>query len=148
MKFLDFFKKKHFFVPAGLWKGKKKPEKEKAVPKEAVKEKPKPPAAKPVRPKKKQTGVAPLVLASPHITEKATGLTNRGQYIFKVFPRANKQLVKEAVEQVYGVDVINVRTITVPRKQKRLGRTRGWRQGYKKAIVTLKQGQEIEIMPR
>ncbi|MBZ9572817.1 50S ribosomal protein L23 [Patescibacteria group bacterium] len=92
--------------------------------------------------------MAPLILKSAHVTEKATDLTRENQYVFKVFPRATEQEIKKAVEEVYGVDVLKVRTIKVRRKQRRLGRTLGWRKGYKKAIVTLKEDQKIEILPR
>lgn len=143
MAILDFFKKKK---P----KKERKPEKiEKA--KEKVEEKviEKPPVpAQPQRPKRKETGVAPLVLESAHVTEKATDLTRKNQYVFKVFPDSSKQEIKKAVEEVYRVDVLKVRPIRVKRKQRRLGRSLGWGKGYKKAIVTLKEGQKIEILPR
>ena len=89
-----------------------------------------------------------MVLKSPQITEKATNLAGDNQYLFKVFPRATKQEIKKAVEGVYGVGVSRVRTVKVPKKQRRLGRSVGWRKAYKKAIVTLKEGQKIEILPK
>jgi large subunit ribosomal protein L23 len=89
-----------------------------------------------------------LVLESPHITEKATELTKHNQYVFRVLPRANKVEVKKDVENLYGVDVVDVKIINVPRKRRRLGRFLGWRKGYKKAIVKIKEGQKIEVLPR
>ena len=82
------------------------------------------------------------------MTEKATDLTSKNQYIFKVFPGSNKNQVKKAVEDVYGVDVINVNIVNIPKKRRRLGRIEGWRRGYKKAIVRIKEGQKIEVLPR
>lgn len=88
------------------------------------------------------------ILKSPHVTEKATELAKKNQYVFKVDPRASKIEIKRAIEDLYKVDVINVRIIKVPRKRRRLGRISGWRKGYKKAIVKIKKGQRIEILPR
>lgn len=124
MKLLDIFKKK------------KKPEK---VPEARPRE---------VKPKKRVSKMAYRVLASPHVTEKATGLERENKYIFKVFPKSNKIEIKKAIEDLYGVDVLSVNIINVPRRQRRLGRQMGWRKGYKKAIVKIAEGQKIEIMPR
>jgi len=99
-------------------------------------------------PKKKVSGVACRVLSSPHITEKATALSEKNKYVFKVLPKSNKIEVKKAIEDLYGVDVINVRIINIPRRKKRLGKQTGWTKGYKKAIVKVKEGQKIEVLPR
>ena len=88
------------------------------------------------------------VLKSVHITEKATELAEKNQYIFKVFENTNKQEIKKVVESIYKVDVVSVRIINIHRKKKRLGKSIGWKQGYKKAIIKVKKGQEIEILPR
>jgi len=88
------------------------------------------------------------ILKNVHITEKATELAEKGQYIFKVFENANKQEIKKVVESIYNVDVVSVNIINIHRKRKRLGKNIGWKQGYKKAIVKIKKGQEIEILPR
>jgi len=88
------------------------------------------------------------ILKTPQVTEKATDLVKKNQYVFKVYSRTNKNEVKKAIESVYGVDVISVRVINVPAKRRRLGRQRGWRKGYKKAIVKIKEGQKIEVLPR
>jgi len=101
-----------------------------------------------VVPKKEKTGEAYKILKTPQVTEKATDLVKKNQYVFKVYSRANKNEVKKAIESVYGVDVISVRIINVPAKRRRLGRQRGWRKGYKKAIVKIKAGQKIEVLPR
>jgi len=122
---------------------KEKPEK-KEVAKESAKE-----PVKIVKPKKiVESEVAWRVLKRPHITEKATELTEENQYMFRVSKRSNKIEIKQAVADVYGVTVEKVRIINVPPKKRRLGKTQGWRKGYKKAIVKIKKGQEIEVLPR
>ncbi len=102
-----------------------------------------------VKPKKALEGTdAWKSLFSPHVTEKATDLASHNQYIFKVFKRTNKNEIKKAVQSLYGVDVEKVRIINVHRKKKKMGRNIGWKKGYKKAIVKIKKGQEIEVLPR
>ncbi len=129
MGLLDFFKKKPSFAKAAESKKiEKKPEIKK--------------------PRKKTSAMAYRVLSSVHVTEKATGLEAENKYIFNVLPVANKNEIKKAIEDLYGVNVVNVRIINIPRKQRRLGRQKGWRKGYKKAIVRIEKGQRIEIMPR
>ena len=88
------------------------------------------------------------ILKTPQITEKATALARKNQYTFKTWPEANKAEIKKAIEDLYGVDVISVKIIKVPRKRRRLGRISGWRKGYKKTIVKIKEGQKIEVLPR
>ena len=85
------------------------------------------------------------VLIKPLITEKNTMLGAEGKYTFKIDRRANKTLVKEAVETIFKVDVTAVNTISVPPKTRRVGRTIGKTQAWKKAVVTLRAGQRIEI---
>lgn len=111
--------------------------------KEAVSEK-RPPGLK----KREGPGEVYRILKSPQVTEKATALAEKNQYIFKVWPKANKTETKKAIEDLYGVDVTSVKMIKVPRKRRRLGRIPGWRKQYKKAIVKIKKGQKIEVMPR
>ncbi len=96
----------------------------------------------------KKAGIGHQTLKFPHITEKATALAERNQHVFKVYPKANKIEIKKAIENIYGVDVISVKIINIPRRKRRLGKILGWRKGYKKAIVRVKEGQKIEIMPR
>ncbi|PIR91313.1 50S ribosomal protein L23 [bacterium (Candidatus Gribaldobacteria) CG_4_9_14_3_um_filter_36_15] len=92
--------------------------------------------------------VAYRILKTPHITEKATDSMENNQYTFKVYKNSNKQEVKKAIESVYGVDVVSVKMINIPRKRKRLGKISGWKKGGKKAIVRIKKGQKIEIVLR
>ncbi len=138
----------------------KKKKKEEVKPVEKPKEEipsGKPPAVKvkksaEVRPpqvkREVRAGEAWRILKTPHITEKATDLTKKNQYVFKIFPRANKVEIKKAVENLYGVDVISVRVINISPKKRRLGRISGWKSGYRKAIVRIKEGQKIEVLPR
>ncbi len=98
--------------------------------------------------KKRVSGAEVLVLQSPHVTEKATDLSQENKYVFKVSKRANKNDIKRAIEGSYNVDIESVRIINVPKKKRKLGRQEGWRKGYKKAIVKAKKGQKIEILPR
>jgi large subunit ribosomal protein L23 len=86
------------------------------------------------------------VIKKPLITEKATLLKGTSNAVlFAVDTRANKNEVREAVEKMFRVKVLDVRTMTVPGKVKRRGRTVGLRPGWKKAVVTLKEGDKIEF---
>lgn len=96
----------------------------------------------------KISGEMGWVFRSPQISEKAGFLTEKNQYIFKVSARANKTDVKKAAEGIFGVNVDSVRIINVPGKERRVGRTVGFKKGYKKAIVKIKEGQKIEVLLR
>ncbi|MBI2369945.1 MAG: 50S ribosomal protein L23 [Deltaproteobacteria bacterium] len=86
------------------------------------------------------------VLMRPLITEKSTALREAAnQYVFQVAPDANKIEIKQAVEQLFRVKVAKVRTLNIEGKRKRLGRFAGRRPDWKKAVVTLRQGQKIEF---
>lgn len=100
-------------------------------------------------PKKSKGKAEPwVVLKIPHVSEKATNLINNRQYVFEIWPRANKTEVKKAVESVYDTDVVSVKIVKTPPKKRRLGRIEGIVSGRKKAIVKLKEGQSIEVLPR
>jgi len=86
------------------------------------------------------------VIKRPLITEKATQLKGTANSVlFAVDTRANKKEVREAVERMFKVKVVDVRTMIVSGKVKRRGRTVGLRPGWKKAVVTLKEGDKIEF---
>jgi large subunit ribosomal protein L23 len=85
------------------------------------------------------------VLIRPLITEKNTMLSNLGRYTFEIDRRANKPMVRHAVEQIFRVDVTAVNILNVPGKTRRVGRSVGQTTPWKKAIVTLRPGQRIEI---
>ena len=82
----------------------------------------------------------------PHISEKATNLAEKNQYIFEVSPNYNKKEIKKAIEGVYGVDVLSVNIIKIPAKKRRLGKIEGFRKGYKKAVIKIRKDQKIEIL--
>ncbi|MDE1919861.1 MAG: 50S ribosomal protein L23 [Candidatus Omnitrophica bacterium] len=77
-------------------------------------------------------------------TEKGTALEPQGQYLFRVATNATKIDVKRAVEEIYKVKVDSVNTTHVPGKLKRVRYKAGYTAGWKKAIVSLKEGQKIE----
>ncbi len=82
----------------------------------------------------------------PLLTEKGTRLKEEGnQYLFQVAKTANKVEIKHAIEQLFKVTVVNVRTTRVRGKVKRLGRFQGRTPDWKKAIATLKEGDTIEM---
>ena len=85
-------------------------------------------------------------IKKPHISEKATDLSQFNQYIFDVSPNYNKHEIAKSVEGIYGVNVLSVNIVKIPAKKRRLGKTEGFRKAYKKAIVTIKEGQKIEIL--
>ncbi len=87
------------------------------------------------------------VILSPVITEKGTELTEKhNQYFFRVHPASNKIQIKQAVERIFDVHVTGVRTMTIKKKKRRIGRSEGYRSGWRKAIVTLKAGDKIEYV--
>ncbi len=85
------------------------------------------------------------IIRRPIITEKTTMLGEQGQYAFEVARTANKVDVKRAVEQVFKVNVRAVNIIHVRGKTRRMGRSQGVTTPWKKAIVTLQEGQRIEL---
>jgi len=86
------------------------------------------------------------IILEPVVTEKTARAAEKANIVaFKVRSDANKIEIRHAVESLFSVKVTNVRTISVPHKLKRLGRFEGRRPGWKKAIVTLKDGDSIEL---
>jgi len=85
------------------------------------------------------------VLRRPLITEKNTMLQVQGKYAFEVDAEANKPQIKQAVEKAFKVTVTAVNVMTVPGKTKRVGRRMVLTPSHKKAIVTLKAGDKIEL---
>ena len=85
------------------------------------------------------------VLRFPLITEKNTLLQSQGKYAFEVARQANKQQVKQAVEAAFNVKVAAVNMMTVAGKRLRVGRRQVLSSSWKKAIVTLKYGDKIEL---
>ncbi len=153
MALLNRLKKKTKKEKATPQKTKERPELELTA-EEPKKEKGQKAALKKVRPKidKKLAAQAYGVVKEPHITEKATSLTDQNKYVFRISPKANKIEVKKAIEALYETKVARVHIIHSAAKKRRLGRTEGWRgglkKGFKKAIVTLEKGEKIELLPR
>jgi len=86
------------------------------------------------------------IIRRPIITEKSTALKDEhNQVVFEVHRKANKPEIKKAVEKLFKVTVLNVHTQNRLGKRKRLGRTLGRRKHWKKAIVTLKEGQRVNF---
>ena len=86
------------------------------------------------------------ILLRPHITEKATFIREReNAVVFEVDPQATKAEIKYAVEKAFGVAVTGVRTAIVRGKNARVGRSVGRKKNWKKAYVTLKEGDQIEF---
>lgn len=85
------------------------------------------------------------VLRRPVITEKSTQLSERRQYVFEVASEANKIDVRRAVEEVFKVRVRAVNMARVRGKERRLGRSHGYTASWKKAIISLQEGDKIEL---
>ena len=85
------------------------------------------------------------VLRRPVITEKSTSLQEEGKYAFEVSSRSNKILIRAAVEKAFNVKVTAVNVMTVRGKTKVIGRRKVQMPSWKKAIVTLKEGEKIEL---
>ena len=84
------------------------------------------------------------VLIKPLVTEN-NRFNAENKYTFKVHPQANKIEIKTAVQAIFDVDVLEVRTMNVPGKLKRQGRFAGYTSNWKKAIVTVAPGQRLPI---
>jgi len=85
------------------------------------------------------------IIKYPIITDKATRLLENNQYSFVVERDSDKLTIKAAIESLFSVKVIKVNTCRLPRKKKRVGKYIGWKPQYKKAIVTLSEGDVINL---
>ena len=85
------------------------------------------------------------VIVSPVITEKATALSEQNKVVFRVRSDATKPQIKEAVEKLFDVKVKSVNTLVTKGKVKMFRGTRGQRSDVKKAVVTLEEGQAIDV---
>ena len=99
-----------------------------------------------VKTKYQERDLADLIL-KPIITEKGTIQMELGKYVFDVLPKATKPDIKAAIESLFDVTVTKVNTLTLPRKKRRVGRFIGYKAQYKRAIVTLKEGDSIALFP-
>jgi large subunit ribosomal protein L23 len=87
-------------------------------------------------------------LLAPIASEKATFAADRGEFVFKVSRRATKLSIKKAVELMFEVNVKNVTTLIVKGKKKRTGQILSRRSDWKKAYVSLEEGQDIDFLDR
>ena len=85
------------------------------------------------------------VIIKPIVSEKSYTLATVGKYTFRVHPDAHKTQIKQAIEELFGVGVVEVRTSSVPSKPKRRGYTAGRTREWKKAVVQVRQGETIPI---
>lgn len=86
---------------------------------------------------------ASSIIKKPLITEKSSFLGAENKYVFAVAKNATKNEIKKAIEGIYNVNVLSVNIIKVPAKSRRLGLVKGAKSGFKKAVVTVKQGENI-----
>lgn len=85
------------------------------------------------------------IIINPIITEKSTRLQEAGKYCFKVDRRANKKEVMRAVREIFDVEPVSCTIMNVKGKPKRVRYQPGYTASWKKAVVTLKEGQTIEL---
>ena len=84
-------------------------------------------------------------IISPNITEKSTSLSGLNKIVFKVDKGANKESVRRSIEKIFKVNVIKINTINIKGKNKLVRNKKAFKSGYKKAIITLKKGQSIDL---
>ena len=87
------------------------------------------------------------IIKEPYLSEKAIQLQKQNQYVFKVNPKATKSEIKKAIEGFYKVHVESIKVINVKPKRKSFRNIEGKTSGFKKAIVKLKEGEKIDILP-
>ena len=84
-------------------------------------------------------------IRSPIITEKATVLSEQNKTVFKVHEKANKTIIKKNIEKLFKVNVVKINIINQKTKLKMRQGKKSYKKGYKKAIITLKKGQSIDL---
>jgi len=85
------------------------------------------------------------VIIKPVLSEKSTTLAEMRKYVFRVSKKANKKIVKRAIKEIFNVDPVSVNIINVRGHRKRVRYHYGFTPSWKKAIVTLKEGDKIEL---
>jgi len=155
MGFFDKIKKRFSAKPKEVKKEQEKIEKKKIEKKEAKPKytslKPKaeglalPKEIKEKKAKKEEAKEAYRILIKPLVTEKATNLVANNQYSFMVAKSANKIEIKKAIKGLYGFEPLAINIVNMRGKQVQTGRVSGKKKNWKKAIVTLKPGEKIEI---
>ena len=84
-------------------------------------------------------------IISPNVTEKSTSLLEFNKVVFKVHKGASKSSIKKNIEKIFKVNVVKINTINLKGKTKIIKNKRTFKTGYKKAIITLKKGQSIDL---
>jgi len=85
------------------------------------------------------------IIISPNVTEKSTSLSEYDKIVFRVKNNASKNLIKKSIEKIFKVNVVKVNTINLKGKTKMIKNRKTFLSGYKKAIITLKKGQSIDL---
>lgn len=93
--------------------------------------------------RKSEAELADLVIR-PIVTEKATYMMEENKYVFEVVKEAKKPEIRAAIESLFEVKVVKVNTMNQPRKKRRVGQSIGYKPRYKKAIVTLAEGDSLQ----
>jgi large subunit ribosomal protein L23 len=88
------------------------------------------------------------VLVRPHISEKSVAQTDKGRYVFEIRPGTSARRVARAVEETYGVEVKKVNVVKVPAKKIRFRSRFSLRPRHDKAVIILKEGHQIEVLPQ
>jgi large subunit ribosomal protein L23 len=89
----------------------------------------------------------PDLIIKPIVTEKATRQLEDNKYVFNVMLKATKPQIKQAIEGLFDVSVTKVNTQRLPLKKKRVGKFVGYKPQYKRAVITLKEGDSIILFP-
>ena len=84
-------------------------------------------------------------IISPNVTEKSTSLSEFNKIVFKVDKNANKKSIKKNIEKIFKVNVVKINTVNMKGKVKLVKNKKSFKPGYKKAIITLKKGQSIDL---
>ena len=84
-------------------------------------------------------------IISPNVTEKSTSLSEFNKIVFKVDKGANKKSIKRSIEKIFKVNVVKINTVNIKGKSKLVRNKKAFKPGFKKAIVTLKKGQSIDL---
>ena len=84
-------------------------------------------------------------IISPNVTEKSTALADFNKVVFKVHKGASKKSIIKSIEKIFKVNVIKINTINIKGKNKLVKNKKSFKPGYKKAVVTLKKGQSIDL---
>ena len=84
-------------------------------------------------------------IVSPNVTEKSTSLSEYNKVVFKVSKNANKKSIKKSIEKIFKVNVVKINTVNIREKVKMVRNKKAYKSGYKKAIITLKKGQSIDL---